>query len=198
MSRRRFYGEDFAYPEAHRTELPLLYRRTGHRLDMCDRDFTEFCHWCKDPIGLFELVRNVGQDLNDKATTVTRRLASRAAIPAFLVAWRVDRPDETQARIDTLNRELIDLCTRHPIASFRARQLYPRRSAWIDFTPHEWWQEGVLILHRSHYARCAAAHEAVARGNETAVAWQRLLDARNGSRLWTPDPALRLDFEVAR
>ena len=98
MSQHRRYGEDYAYSEAHRKELPLLYSRIGHRLDLCDRDWTEFCHWCKEPLGIYELVRDVGQDLNDKATTVTRRLAKLATRPAFLAAWRVERPAEDALR----------------------------------------------------------------------------------------------------
>lgn len=182
MSRSRRYGEDLTYAEEHRRRLPELYGRIGHRLDMADRDWTEFCHHCKEPLAIVEEVRDMGQDLNDKATTVTRRLAARAALPAYLMAWRIERPANVQAEIDRLNDRIRELEAAYPIVGFRARQLFPRRTALIAYTPEKWF-ELVLIWHRSHHETCAVAK----RNREKAVAGERLALAKHRSPLWTPD-----------
>lgn len=188
MARRRKYGEDLTYAEEHRHQLEHLCRRIGHRLDAADRDWTEFCHWCKEPLGIYEQVRDIGQDINDKATTVTRKLAASASLPAFLFAWRAKRPAAVEARIQALNTELRELEAAHPIIGFKAKQLYPRRGELVPLTPDEWWKEGVLILHRDHHRSCHAAK----RNRELDVHVPRLLDARNRSRLWTPADQLTL------
>lgn len=157
MSRRRYPGQDLTYSDDHRDALPFLYRRHGHRLDQADRDWTEFCHFCKEPLAIYEEVRDVGQDLMDKAVTVTRRLAVRAQLRAGVLAWRTDRPADVQHQIDELNREVRRLEALHPITGFRVRNLWPTKArSFIDLEPEEWWQ-WVLIIHRSHHRFCPAA-----------------------------------------
>jgi len=188
MSQHRRYGEDLAYAEAHRHALPDLYGRVGHRLDMADRDWTEFCHWCKQPLALIELVRDRGQDLNDKATTVTRQLAERAMVRACLVGWRVVRPHEIQAEIDRLNERLRQLQTAYPISTFTAKQLHPKRGSLIEFSPAEWWEQ-ILLVHRNHHRYCRNAGR-----REVPVHSGRLTDALHRSRLWTLDDRLELSL----
>lgn len=50
---------------------------------MIDVDYLEVCKYCKEPLFLAEVARDVGQDF--KATTIIRRLAARANLPAFLI-----------------------------------------------------------------------------------------------------------------
>lgn len=188
MSQRRRYGEDLTYAEAHRNALPELYGRVGHRLDMADRDWTEFCHWCKQPLALIELVRDVGQDLNDKATTVTRQLAERAMIRACLAGWRVDRPYEVQVEIDRLNQRLRQLEAAYPISGLIAKQIHPRRGVLVEFSPADWWEQ-ILVLHRNHHRYCPVASR-----REIPVHNGRLTDALHRSRLWTLDDRLELTF----
>lgn len=188
VSSRRFAGMDLTYAEAHRRELPFLYRRIGHRLDTLDRDWTEFCHWCKEPLGLYEEFRDDGRNLNDKNTRLTRRVAERADLPAFLFAYRVDRPADVQREIDALNRRVFALQAQFPISGFRARQLRPQLGPVLTMTPGQWWELGVLVLHRAHHATCPRA-----RAHEIPVDLARLEEARNATPLWTPDPQLKLE-----
>lgn len=184
MARRRKYGEDLTYAEEHRLTLEQLYRRIGHRLDMADRDFTEFCHWCKQPLLLVEEVRDKGQDLRDKATTVTRKLANMAGIHAVLCGWRTERPKEVQDEIDRLNTRLRQLESEYPIVGFKVRLLAPEHRAEIeDIEPSAWW-EYVLHTHRRHHLDCQAA-----RGREIPVAVDHMYAAAQRhplakGRLW--------------
>ncbi len=158
MARHRKYGEDLTYSQWHAGELSQLYLRIGHRLDMADRDFTEFCHFCKEPLLIEELVRDVGQNLCDKATTVTRRLAARSGLNAYLVAWRVNRSRSIQCEIDELHERILDLEDRTPIVQFTVRQLYPRMEPLQVLTPREW-ADWILISHRQHHAGCPRAND---------------------------------------
>lgn len=158
MSRRRKYGEDLTYAEEHRLALPELYRRIGHRLDMANRDWTEFCHWCKDPLALFEEFQDDGRDFRDKATTVTRKLAESSGVPAALFAWQTQRTRETQQQIDELWRELFELYAANPIIGFRARLLWPEPGPVVSLEPAQWWL-WVAAVHRDHHRFCARARD---------------------------------------
>ena len=170
MARRRKYGEDLTYAEAHRLSLEELYPRIGHRLDMADRDWTEFCHYCKQPLALLEEVRDNGQDLNDKATTVTRKLAQAASVPAWLLAWRTERPLEIQRRIDELHAALRELESRYPIVGFTAKPIAPAPGALARLSPAEWWKF-VLSIHRRHHLSCPRA-----KAEEAPVKREQLFD----------------------
>src|SRR5215471_14217129 len=100
MAYLRQHGDDYAYGEDHRLVLPKFYRRVGHRLDMADRDWTEFCYYCREPLEIYELVRDRGQNLRDKGVSVTTKLGRRSRLPAKLVAYQVDRPQDVEERID--------------------------------------------------------------------------------------------------
>ena len=63
MARTRQHMEDLAYAEEHRLRLPELYIRTGHRCDMADRDWTEFCNHCKQPIAIIETMMDKDRNL---------------------------------------------------------------------------------------------------------------------------------------
>lgn len=183
MARSRRFLDDVVYSEEHRHWLPELYVRIGHRIDVADRDWTEFCHHCKEPLAIIEQVRDVGQDITDKATTVTRKLAERADVPAFLMAWTVERPPEVQAEIDALAARVMALQTAYPIIRFRVLQIHPpgsRRQAQI-VEPRDYWRH-VLLLHRDHHRLCSRA----AVNGEIPVDGQRLDDAKGKSRIWLP------------
>lgn len=169
MSRSRKYGEDLTYAEEHRVALPELYGRIGHRLDVLDRDWTEYCNHCKAPLALYEEVRDVGQDLRDKNTGRTRTLAARATLPAFLLPWRNERPRHVQIEVDRLNQRLRALEREYPIIGFTARPLHlgPGRR-FVSLTPEQWWEQ-VLLLHRKHHERCPRAQRAIREGREFPV-----------------------------
>lgn len=153
-----YHGRDLTYSGAHRLALPQLYGRIGHRADACDRDWTEYCHYCWTPLGIYEEVRDRGQDLADKQTGVTVRLATRAALPAGLIAWRTARPPEVQARIDALHKELKRLESLYPITGITVRELWPQRGDFEPITPEEHWRR-VALLHAEHEASCPKVPE---------------------------------------
>lgn len=186
MARSRRYGEDLTVAEWHRHALAALYRRNGHRLDMADRDWTEFCHYCKEPLGIWEEVVDRGQNLYDKATTITRRIAQRANLPALLVAARIVRPLEVQRRIDELNAEIRALEAAYPIEHFTVRRLTPAPSSFERYTPEEFAAE-IYLLHRDHHAHCRRASY-----SDPIRSAIQLGAARARSRIWSPRP-LRME-----
>lgn len=169
MSRTRRYGEDLTYAEWHRNALPDLYGRVGHRIDMADRDWTEFCHYCKEPLLLIEEVRDRGQNLFEKSTTVTRRLAGRANLPAALMAWRNERPKEVDEEINALHARIRELEAGWPITGIAARFLRMRNSELRRMRPEEW-LEWLLIQHRSHHHVCPKANEFPVRRDRLVIA----------------------------
>lgn len=81
MSRDEKYGNrDLTYSKWH--------RRLDDFLDWIDIDCCEYCHnpKCREPLALIELAQDVGQSF--KATTVMRKLALKATLPAFLVFYK--------------------------------------------------------------------------------------------------------------
>jgi hypothetical protein len=159
MSRReRYAARDLTYSAAHRHELEELYPRLGHRFHVCDRDWTEFCFACREPISIMEEVRDVGQDLLDKGTTVTRRLARAVGIPSWLVGWQNDRTPDVQTEIDRLNRALRQLEAMHPITQLTVRRL--EGGPLVPVAPREWW-EAIKIMHGEHYLECRRAQRDV-------------------------------------
>lgn len=162
MARTRKHGEDLTYGEWHRNALPEAYGRIGHRIDMADRDWTEYCHYCKTPLALVEEVRDVGQNLLDKGVTVTRQLAAALNRPGYLMAWRTQRPREVDDEIDALNRRIRELEAAWPIVEFTIRSLRTRNTKLEKVTP-DIWLEKLLIIHREHHAECGRANEWVVR-----------------------------------
>jgi len=156
MARQRKFGEDLAFAQWHRNKLTSLYKRIGHRLDLCDRDWTEFCHFCKEPLALIEEVVDRGQDLNEKSVRVTRRLAERSRTEAYLLAPRIERPTEVQNEIDALQERVLELQTKYPIAYFTIKELWPshgqlKRLEEMDCARF------ILSIHRAHHSRCRGA-----------------------------------------
>lgn len=159
MSRSELYhGRDLTYSGAHRSELPQLYQRVGHRADAADRDWTEFCHYCREPLAIYEEVRDRGQDIADKNTHTTRRLAELARLPASLVAWRSGRPREVQRELDALHRRAAELERAYPIEGITTRGLWPRLGEFEVIAPEEWWRR-IARLHAEHHLACLAVPE---------------------------------------
>lgn len=159
MARRRKYREDLAYSEWHRHRLAELYKRIGHRLDMADRDWTEFCHHCKIPLAIMEEVVDRGQNLDEKSTRVTRNLARMAEISAYLIAPRTERPRAVQDEIDRLGALIFELEAAYPIVEFHIKELYPEHTGLRSLTPDEA-AEFFLLLHRRHHETCQEARRA--------------------------------------
>jgi hypothetical protein len=158
MGRKREYGEDLTYAETHRNYLPEHYGRIGHRLDMANRDWTEFCHHCKIPLLIVEEVRDKGQDLLDKGVSVTRQLAYMANLPASLLAWRTERPKHVDDEINALNKRIRELEAAYPITGFTRRNLRQRNAKLTEMTTDQWF-EYILMQHREHHYICASSTE---------------------------------------
>lgn len=180
MARRRKYGEDLTYAEWHRKQLPEFYKERGHRLAMADRDWTEWCYYCREPLALAEEVVDRGQDLTDKNTRTLEKLAERAHIRALLIAPRFNRPAHIQNRINELQAEIRSLESAYPIQAFRLRRLWPNKGPVIEMAPAEVALE-LLIIHRDHHSTCYRADRSDPVYKTTA-----LRAAKEESRLWTP------------
>ena len=70
---------DLTYSSWHRGIEPY----TQSNLPYVDLDAVEYCRKCDEPLALVELAQDVGQEF--KATTVMRKLAAKAGLPAYLV-----------------------------------------------------------------------------------------------------------------
>jgi hypothetical protein len=158
MSRKQRFLIDPTYGLAHREAFPSLWERKGHRTDMVDRDWTEYCQHCRRPLALFEEVRDTGCDLTDKNTTVTQNLAKMTdgQVQAVLFGWKVERDPEVQQEIDRLSRRLLKLYASSRIVGFRAQRLTPRRGPVVSLEPEQWWR-WVASTHLDHHRSCGAA-----------------------------------------
>jgi len=117
MTRVERYGRrDLTYSQWHRRVEPY----TRSTLPYVDLDAVEYCHKCGEPLALLELAQDVGQEF--KATTVMRKLAAKAGLPAYLVFYKKGRGG---------------------IIGFRVRQVYPRYTGFAALTPDEY----VSFLH---------------------------------------------------
>lgn len=134
MSQNERYGtRDLTYSRWHRrnsTERFLGWERATH-LTYIDLDGIEYCWICREPLVLKELAQDVGQ--SRKATTVMRKLAQKAGIPAILVFYATN--------------EIGD------IERFRVRTVSPRWGEERVMTPQEY--AGMLWgFRQEHLARC--------------------------------------------
>lgn len=212
MARHRRFDTDNTYGDWHRALMSPLYERIGHRVDMADRDWMEFCHFCKEPLLLVEEVRNLGQDLSDKGVSVTTKLARRSDVPAVLLAVTHDYPFDGQLHIGPhddpmdlhsaeafIQRLKRKIETEYPatkrVSGFVAQVLYPRKSDFFEQTPSQWTQF-VVSLHNHHL------HNACAAGSD--LTDQELDDLRScqqSNPLWRYIPTveqLRIDAEINR
>ena len=130
MQEERFSSRPSAYSAWHRR---LSTRRfvgieKAQLLSMIDLDGALYCEFDgppAEPLALIETALDRGQ--SRKAATVTRRLAQRARLPAYVVLYRLSSSpnpaDSSQFDID----------------QFRVRRLWPYpEGAWRILNPREW------------------------------------------------------------
>ena len=85
MSRtERGFNRDWRWSVFHRCMPPPAY--------MIDVDTLECCRYCKEPIYLAEVARDIGQSF--KPTTIILNLAKKADIKAFLIFYKTEIIDE--------------------------------------------------------------------------------------------------------
>jgi len=157
------FGRNWGWSVFHRCMPPPAY--------MIDVDTLECCRYCKEPIFLAEVARDVGQAF--KATTIIYNLAKKANIAAFLIFYKDEIINEHLKRVES-ESELIpkDSSYRNvPALSenqlqrlwnslrfdarplFRVRQIYSQPSGY-NFTTQELY-DFISELHRKHELLCS-------------------------------------------
>lgn len=130
--KERFGQRDLTYSKWHRPKsmARFLDDRYAYNLDFIDLDAIEYCYFCKEPLALLELARDVGQPY--KSTTVCCNLANRANLPAYLTFYTPRNGD---------------------IVEFRVQQVAPSFEEYGILTPREY--AGLLqSLREDHYPEC--------------------------------------------
>jgi hypothetical protein len=90
----------------------LWHRTLGDDISMIDIDSVEYCNRCLEPLALIETAIDTGQH---KYAYITRRLAEKLGVPAFIVLYRLRGKK---------------------IVSFRVIMIYPEY--WVqEFTPDQ-------------------------------------------------------------
>lgn len=78
MSRQERYGDrDLTFSAWHRT--------LSNDCTAIDVDFLEYCRYCRTPLALIEIARDVGQET--KPTSVLAKLGERADVPVYCVLY---------------------------------------------------------------------------------------------------------------
>jgi len=116
------------FSQWHRSKLP--------RFCACiDIDFHEYCDKCKQPLALIEVARNIGQP---KPTTITRNLARKAGIPAYLILYEIGPSTKPPVVPRT---QVCWQCSFFPkgreLVSFKVRRIAPDYSELKDVTEED-------------------------------------------------------------
>lgn len=130
--KERFGQRDLTYSKWHRPKSisRFLDDRYAYNLDFIDLDAIEYCYFCKEPLALGELARDVGQ--SHKPTTVCCKLANRASLPAYLTFYTSRNGD---------------------IVEFRVQQVAPIFEEYGILTPKQY-AELLQSFRESHYPMC--------------------------------------------
>jgi hypothetical protein len=156
MQEERFNSRDRSYSAWHRRNS--LRRFVGiecaQTLTMIDLDaslYVEYDDGTKEPLALIETAMDTGQER--KPATVTKKLAQRAGIPAYILLYRRSETqrnpaDEKWPDIESFRVRRIT-CGKKPPAGT------PDETGWNTFTPQEWACQIIEIRHR-----CAASLDA--------------------------------------
>lgn len=129
MQEERYGTRDRTYSAWHRRKSTRRFvgMERAQTLAMIDLDaslYVEYDDGAKEPLALIETARDIGQSY--KTATVTRKLALRAKLPAFILLYTLaDMPNPADPQWKD-------------IRSFRARMIVPREEQWKEFTPDEW------------------------------------------------------------
>jgi len=116
----RYGTRDLTYSNWHRHFID------DDHADYVDIDSCEYCHYCKAPLALIEVSRDVGQ--SHKTATVLRMLGRKANLPAWVVLYTPD------------------VSAGYGISGFRVRAVWPKYTAWQRVTPAAW-SERIKRLH---------------------------------------------------
>lgn len=129
MQEEKYGTRDRTYSAWHRRKSTQRFVgiERAQTLAMIDLDaslYVEYDDGTKEPLALIETARDVGQSY--KTATVTKKLAARAGLPAFVLLYSpADMPNPADVQWKD-------------IRSFRARMICPREEMWKQFTPEDW------------------------------------------------------------
>lgn len=169
MSRiERGFSRNWGWSVFHRCMPPPAY--------MIDVDTLECCRYCKEPIFLAEVARDVGQIF--KATIILYNLAKKANVAAFLIFYKDEiinehlkqvasgselMPKDSRYRnVPSLSENQLQLLWNNlrnddrPI--FRTRQIYPQIARY-NFSAQELY-DFINELHRKHELVCSEQRKA--------------------------------------
>ena len=123
----------------------------AQRLSMIDLDaalYVEYDDQSREPLALIETARDVGQAW--KSASVTKRLAQRAGVAAFVLLYRCgDSPNPADPNCPD-------------ISQFRIKRLWPKpEHAWRTISPNDW-AKGLLRIRQ-----WAARHLDIAAANDS-------------------------------
>jgi len=140
MSAKEEYGtRDLSYSRWHRRDSikRFIDEENAKKLSKIDVDvciFVEYADNLKIPLLLIEVAMDVGQEY--KTATVTKSLANRAGIPAFVLLYKISKTQKNPA--NTENEEYFD------IKSFRYKSIGAVSPTgfidreWVFVTPQDW------------------------------------------------------------
>lgn len=114
MSKR--YEWALKYEEMDMTYMKWHHDKCGRHMSAVDIDSVEYCAICGELLALIEVALDIGQ--SEKSTTITRKLARLANLPAYLVFYEKNSDND--------------------IVSFRLSQLCPERTEEKAMTPFEY------------------------------------------------------------
>ena len=115
----KYNNRDMTYSNWHR------YPNLDKSLSWIDIDACEYCDNCKEPLALIELAVDIGQP--HKTATVTRNLAKKANIPAYVALYKLG--DNTVRNGDLEHQEIVD---------FRMKRIAPDYTDWRKFSPAQY------------------------------------------------------------
>lgn len=134
----RFFTRDLTYSQWHRS--------LNNDLTYIDLDGIEYCDKCKEPLLLVELAQDIGQNL--KPTTVMRKLAEKALLPAVLVFYK-----KNEGAVEP------ESC----IYSFRVQKIFPiHEVGQVEMQPSEF----SAYLRKVHDEHLCKLRRIIVRGKE--------------------------------
>lgn len=148
MQEERYGTRDRAYSAWHRRNSTRRFvgLEQAQLLSLTDIDVMLFCEYdgpSREPLALVETARDVGQ--TEKVASVTKNLAKRAHIPAYVVLYQL-----------SAKRNPAD-ASQPDIERFRVKRLWPKpERKWRTLSPSEW-ADGLLRIRQWATRRLDAA-----------------------------------------
>lgn len=143
----KYYNRDLSYSIWHRhPNLPK-------DISWIDIDACEYCDICKEPLALIELAIDVGQE--EKPFTVTKKLAEKANIEAYLVLYKLDFDNPIKKYSKNAQGNKVKII-HYPVISFRVKQIFPKHTKFYHLSLDRY-QKFLTDMRYKH--RCRSVYE---------------------------------------